>query len=149
MRYGTNFQSCEPQLTSTAASLWKQPGCSFGLDLNQQVASRTLNAEASRAFANNRINTRARGDEAYSALWCSTIYNDTVLDPALPACDTFAVGNNLGASNLTDNFLKIGKWGGFYFGMGMAHQWPAVRLLGSTSGSPRLNGGATATGTIR
>ena len=33
-------------------------------------------------------------------------------------------------SNLTDNYLGGYKYTGFYFGMGMAHQWPAARLGG-------------------
>ena len=30
----------------------------------------------------------------------------------------------------SDNSLAAYKWTGFFFGMGMAHQWPAVRLGG-------------------
>src|SRR5207302_1975042 len=33
-------------------------------------------------------------------------------------------------SNLADNNLGGYKWPGFFFGIGMSHQWPAVRLGG-------------------
>lgn len=128
IRYGTNFQSCEPKLRSVTPSAWKQPGCSYGTDIYGVMAARMLNGEASRGFVSNTAGTLARGDDAYSALWCSTRYNDKILYPDIPACDEYAPGNSVGVFNLADNSLSGGKWPGFFFGMGMMHQWPAVRL---------------------
>ena len=36
-----------------------------------------------------------------------------------------------------NNSLASYKWPGFFFGMGMAHRWPAVRLGGADPPSPR------------
>jgi hypothetical protein len=40
---------------------------------------------------------------------------------------------------MTDASLGGGKWPGFFFGMGMAHQWPA-ELFGVASPTPTING---------
>jgi hypothetical protein len=139
IRYGAVFQSCEPSTTAVGTHDWKQPGCTYGQGSAVQVASRMLNAEAGRAFLYNTTNTTTRGLDAYGAVWCSTDYNDDSLYPSIAACDSVSPGDNLGLSNMTDASLGGGKWPGFFFGMGMAHQWPA-ELFGVASPTPTING---------
>lgn len=147
MRYGTNFQSCEPAAQGVAGSFYKQPGCSYGLDIFSQIAARMLNGEASRAFVANTTNRLTRGTEAYSALWCSTNFNDPLF--AVPPCDSSAPGDNLGASNLADPNLNGGKWSGFFFGMGMAHQWPTIGRPAGQAGRVAVGGRAEVNGVLQ
>ena len=60
-------------------------------------------------------------------------------------------GNYLSvATNLGNNYLAIFKWSGFFFGMGMAHEWPAVRtyMLNSTLGGISFGGSIKLGGSI-
>jgi hypothetical protein len=149
MHYARVVQSCEPDVAPVAGSIFSKPGCSYGADAAAQVAARMLNGEASPAFQWNQTDTLTRGDAAYAALWCSTSYNDAALYATIPGCDAVSPGDNLGLSNLLDGNLAGGKWPGFFFGMGMAHQWPAARLFGSREGTARLSGQSTVTGQIQ
>jgi hypothetical protein len=61
------------------------------------------------------------GDEAYGALWGDC----AVTEPGFYCDSNYVTGENSDAS------LAVGKWAGFFFGVGMAHQWPAVRQGGA------------------
>jgi hypothetical protein len=74
----------------------------------------TVNYLGSPTLAN-----QALGDEFYGATFGATGYT---------ANGYFSDG--LTASNLLDGSLASYKWPGFFFGVGMAHQWPAARLGG-------------------
>ncbi len=116
--------------TQTGAFTWKIPGATYGLQApDAYVAARELNQEAFAGFnayymANPTPASRALGDAAYGAIWCQTALTTGVY------CDAYSAGNNQGASNLTSAYLGGFKWTGYFFGVGMAHQWPAVRVGG-------------------
>ena len=139
MRYGAVFQSCEPSVTAVGTNAWKQPGCSYGLDGDSQRAARMLNGESARAFLYNTTDTNTRATDAYAALWCSSTYNDATLYPSISSCDAAAPGDTVATTNLSDGSFQGGKWSGFFFGMGMGHQWPA-QLLTVAGDGPHLTG---------
>jgi hypothetical protein len=124
------FQACEPTVTASPnyAGLWKASTCQQGRDPDSVIAGRELIAESATSlrayFALNGDSNAARifGDQAYGALWSSHSF-----DNSAPYSDSASVGNNIGSSNLSDMFLGSYKWPGFFFGIGMAHQWPAIR----------------------
>ena len=73
------------------------------------------------------------GDELFASLWCSAPY-----DVSAPGtCDNYSGGNSAGVWNLKDADLSIYKWPGFFFGIGAAHRWPAVRLGGAAAADTR------------
>ena len=127
MHYGRIFQSCEPYLTPTPTTTfgYTAPNCAYGLDPNSIRASRGLTAEASSALrayyeSNPGSDRRAWGDLAYGSIWgyapytAGRVYSDPY----------YVRDENSNAA------LAAYKWTGFFFGMGMAHQWPAVRVGG-------------------
>jgi hypothetical protein len=127
MNYGRGFDWCEPATTTAPGQLqsYRQGECNYGGDPNFVKAARALTAETSRALqAYYDVNGGSQsavtwGDTAYGSLWgdCTKTtgaYCDSLFD-------------NLDTSNAN---LGAYKWTGFFFGMGMAHQWPAVRLGG-------------------
>jgi hypothetical protein len=66
------------------------------------------------------------GDRMYGSLWGYAPYTTggvyTPADQLTEALPAYGAVNN--------TILGVGKWTGFFFGMGMAHQWPAARLGG-------------------
>jgi hypothetical protein len=127
LHYGRVIQACEPQTYPPLSPVFdsRTPGCNYGLDPSAKRAARVLTAEASQALrvyyeANPTPEAKAWGDLAYGSIWgygpytTGGVYSDSyyVKDE-----------NSNGA-------LGSYKWPGFFFGMGMAHQWPAVRLGG-------------------
>src|SRR5690606_37012308 len=97
------------------------PGC----DSASAGGARALNAESMSAlrgyYASEAESLAARdwGDELYGAVYgfCSWAAEDVPCG----SYETFLLANEQ-----VDN----GKWAGFFFGMGMAHQWPAIRVGG-------------------
>jgi hypothetical protein len=109
LHYGRIFGGCEPD-PNTA------PGC---------VGDSSLNAEAQSTIAlvyqaNPTVANKLYGDQYYAAGWGNAAYTTG-------GVETSATYNSYFTQ---DGFLAGGKWPGFYFGMGMTHQWPAVRLGG-------------------
>lgn len=143
MNYGRIFGGCEPALTTTPGTTFtfRQPGCNYGGQASNDDAARTLNAEANTAISQNFIgqgysaSARAWGDLAYGAVWgyCPYTAPGYYCDPNY----VFAENSDVALSNY--------KWDGFFFGMGMSHQWPAVRKSsGKTYGTPpTCSAGAT------
>jgi hypothetical protein len=89
--------------------------------------SRALNAEVQSA---GRAYYISQGGSSESISWGDDLYSSTWGNCNMTApgyeCDPFYV-----VDETDDNSLgQGGKWLGFFFGMGMAHQWPAVRLGG-------------------
>ena len=125
--YGRGFSNCEPVLgTSTTPFIFRNLGCNFGASADGKATARALLAEAQNAVrvvyeANPSASNREWGDTVYANLWGRT----GLTDPAVPLAEGKI--DNYFAS---DQSLKGGKWYGFQFGIGMAHQWPAVRLGG-------------------
>jgi hypothetical protein len=130
--YGRVYQVCEPTTSVPANSAfdYRTPNCSRGRAVPSVVAARELTQEASPGLrgyyeANPTVPGRLFGDTAYGSLWCLSAFTDPTV-----YCDSFSAGNNAGQSNITDPYLSSSKWTGFFFGVGMAHQWPAVRVGG-------------------
>jgi hypothetical protein len=113
LHYARVIAGCEPKLNPRL-------NCTFATYPAAKMESRTLNAEAQNAVrvvyqANPTPENKQFGDQFYGAQWGKLggpYYDDIYLVP-LESDKTWAF-----------------KWLGFMFGMGMAHQWPAVRLGG-------------------
>jgi len=121
---------CEPPATPTPGTSFgnTQLDCNSGLDIAGIMAARELTAEnigLVRAYYELNPSPAAKtyGDTAYGALWGNPNYANTggVYVPPVYNAGSLAVASNAGMGN---------KWYGFHFGVGMAHQWPAVRLGG-------------------
>ncbi|MCU1337783.1 MAG: hypothetical protein JWO19_3364 [Bryobacterales bacterium] len=138
--YGRIFNACEPVIVPSTnfPAYLRQSGCADGISLDGIIASRELTAESSTAL---RAYYASQGNSAAAKLWADTQYgalwSRTGFDTGGVYADNTSAGNNIGASNLTDNYLGSFKWPGFFFGMGMVHQWPAARLGGVAPGLPR------------
>lgn len=129
LHYGRVFQACEPTPRPPDTPLFtsRSPGCNFGLDPASIRASRVLTSEATaglRAYyeANPGPDARDWGDTAYGAVWGYSPYTN----PGVYSDDYYVRDEN------SDYSLAAYKWTGFFFGMGMSHQWPAVRLGGAS-----------------
>jgi hypothetical protein len=127
MNYGRMFQACEPETVPTPNTTFsaRTPGCNYGLDPGSTQAARVLTAEASQALrvyfqANPTPAAKTWGDTAYGSIWGNPQYTTG----GVYSDSNYVRNENSNAS------LGGYKWAGFFFGMGMAHQWPAVRLGG-------------------
>jgi hypothetical protein len=132
--YGRGFGACEVPVnppgfnqatfTSSPAFDYSISECQWGFGPGAVSAARALNSEAQNALrliyetAPTSPN-RTFGDNFYGAQW-----GDASLTTGLPTNDGFS------NDYATSGALGAGKWYGFQFGVGMAHQWPAARLGG-------------------
>jgi hypothetical protein len=123
MFYGRVYQQCEPivGLGDYTAATSRQPNCAY--TPSNRGAGRALNAEAQNALrlwyeSDPSAPNLATGDEYYAASW-----GYQYVQPGY-ATDSY---DNIYATTAN---LNAGKWYGFQFGVGMAHQWPAVRVGG-------------------
>jgi hypothetical protein len=121
--YARGYPNCEPVAGSGAATgvISRQVGCNN--TISYRGSARALNAEAQNALrlwyeSDPTAPNLATGDEFYAASW-----GYQYVAPGY-ATDPY---NN---SYATTSELNEGKWYGFQFGVGMAHQWPAVRVGG-------------------
>jgi len=127
---------CEPLLTATPGTDYAQtqPLCNSGLLVKDGIMrARELTAENAKLVniyhqATNTPTSLAYGDRVFGSLMGDPNHANTggVYVPAL---------YNLGGTNLRS--IQLAKWYGFYFGMGMNHQWPAVRLGGVATDTDR------------
>ena len=137
---GRVFDACEPAIVPSTSfpALLAHSNCAGGLSIDGTVEARELTAESSTSlrgyYASQNSSSAARtwADQQYGALWSKSGY-----DAGGVYSDARSAGNNIGNSNLSDAYLGSFKWTGFFFGMGMAHQWPAVRLGGVAAPMPR------------
>ena len=95
------------------------------------AAARARNSEVQNGFrvayqTNPTSDVKAVGDQAYCAQWGNAAMTQ-------PGYCTEAIT----ASNLDDGSLGAYKYTGFFFGIGMAHQWPAVRVGGVSPPIPQ------------
>jgi hypothetical protein len=132
MNYGRGFEACEPSSVATPGTVFgtRTPGCNLGLDPASLRAARVLSAETSQALrvyfeANPSQERKDWGDQVYGSIWGYCPYTK-----AGYYCD-----NNYVRDENSDASLASYKWPGFFFGMGMAHQWPAVRANSLTRGN--------------
>lgn len=127
--YGRIYQACEPtvHLGSIGAGYRIGGTCQNGDETSYVIPNaRELNAEGSSAIkvyyeTNPNAANKLWGDQAYGAVygycpWTIGVY-----------CDALYSGPT---TNLTASYIGTFKYFGFFFGMGMSHQWPAVRLGG-------------------
>ncbi|MBV8846085.1 MAG: hypothetical protein JO307_25025, partial [Bryobacterales bacterium] len=127
MNYGRVFDWCEPATTTAPGQQqsYRQGECNYGGDPNFIKGARALTAETSSALwayydlSGGSPSAVAWGDTAYGSLWGDCTKTTGAY------CD--AMFDNLDTANSN---LAAYKWTGFFFGMGMAHQWPAVRVGG-------------------
>jgi hypothetical protein len=127
MHYGRIYGGCEPSTTPPASPLFdsRTPNCNNGLDPASVRTSRVLTAEASHGLRvyYESAPSQARkdwGDQAYGSIWGYAPYTTG---------GVYADSNYVRDEN-SNGSLGGYKWTGFFFGMGMSHQWPAVRLGG-------------------
>lgn len=127
MHYGRVLSACEPATVPPPGSSFdvRTPGCNYGLSPGAIRTARVLTAETSQALrvyyeSNPSPQTKAWGDEAYGSIWGN---------PRYTTGGVYSDSNYVRDEN-SDGSLGAYKWTGFFFGMGMAHQWPAVRLGG-------------------
>ena len=127
LNYGRVYPGCEPFIeVSTAGLPWKANDCQTGADLNSVRSARVLNAEASNAvsiyyLSNPGPSALDYADTVYGAVWGYCPYTQ----PHYYCDDNYVRDENSDAS------LNSFKWPGFFFGIGVAHQWPAVRAGGN------------------
>ena len=125
--YGTIFQFCSPS-TATGVFENRTPGCNYGLNGASVRAARVLTAETSatlRSYYAGQGGSQEAidwGDEAYGAVWGFCPFT----------AEGYFCDSNYVRDENSDVSLGSYKWPGFFFGMGMAHQWPAVRQGGVT-----------------
>jgi hypothetical protein len=131
MFYGRVQSGCEP---ITPASMGG--GCYSASPSNSPydtIAMRELTAESSPSlwsYADSGAPDNVTwGDLAYGSLWGYAPY--TAPGYCAPA-DQLTEQNGSAGSASPSIFppYNSGKWTGFFFGMGMTHQWPAIRLGG-------------------
>lgn len=125
MFYGRIYQACEPFTVPTPDSSFfaRTPGCNNGLDPFAIRTARVYAAETSQALrvyyeAQPSQDRQAWGDLVYGSIWGYCPYTK----PGFYCDENYVRDEN------SDTALGSYKWPGFFFGMGMAHQWPAVRV---------------------
>ncbi len=132
--YGRVFPQCEPAVTDSGITDVAFRVVSCIEDSNNPSAAsqaRARNSEAQNAMtvmylANPTAANKTIGDMFYGATYGASSYTATGYWT-----------DGLTASNLDDGSLGSYKWPGFFFGVGMAHQWPAARLGGVAQPEPR------------
>lgn len=127
LHYGRIFGACEPDTVPTPRTGFnsRTPNCNNGLDPGAIRIARVLTGEASAALgilynANPTQANKEFGDVAYGSIWGY---------PPYTTGGAYSDGNYV-QYETSDNALGAYKWTGFFFGMGAAHQWPAMRLGG-------------------
>lgn len=148
LNYGVGFGACDtPAMTEPRVFMgygtWIVPGCRFGNHPDQIRTSRALNAEAASAlrsyYATTEVDRLTWGNEAYGAVWGYCPWTQTSY-----SCDA-----NYVTGELSNTAMGSYKWPGFFFGMGMAHQWPAAKFVIPGPSGPRLNGRGSTTGDVQ
>ena len=75
---------------------------------------------------------RTLADEFYGSLWgyCPWTSGGAY-------CSAGSTASNAAQANLADGSIHLGKWYGFFAGVGMSHRWPAIRVGGVLPPAPR------------
>jgi hypothetical protein len=132
--YSRVLNLCEP-ITPASMGYQGSGPCFDDVDSNSaydKVAMRELTAESSSSLGSYYDAQGGSGDAipwgdlAYGSLWGNPFYTT---GGVYAATDGYTA-DNASNGNLNDANIHGGKWTGFFFGMGMAHQWPAVRIGG-------------------
>ena len=114
--YARGFYNCEPPG-------FNKIGCDYGPTPDSKVAARTLSGEAQNAMslsyqASPTTTSLAFGDQFYGSQW------------GKPGFGNPPFSDGIYLSTLDSDATFAFKWIGFLFGIGMSHQWPAIRLGG-------------------
>jgi K319L-like, PKD domain len=125
--YGRVFPQCEPAVSDSGikdaavrvAGCIENPNNPSGVSQARARNSEAQNAMTVMYLASPTAANKAIGDMFYGATYGAAGYT---------ASGFWTDGQT--ASNLDDGSLAAYKWPGFFFGVGMAHQWPAARLGG-------------------
>lgn len=132
--YGAGFGAVTTQAQKAApleGFYWVIPGARFGSVLSSIKASRALISESSAALTaylgTGNSDRVTWGDETYASVWGYCPWTA----PGYPCDPHFVSDEN------NDVALQGYKWPGFFFGMGMAHQWPASRPNSPPTKTPR------------
>ncbi len=133
--YGRVLEACEPATSAPASPVFVDRvfNCSLGLDPGAVRQARVLTAEGMSGLvayykASPDATRKAQIDEAYGSVWGNPAM--TTGSVFTPADGLYVIDEN------SDISLGAYKWTGFFFGMGMAHQWPAARLGGVQAVNP-------------
>lgn len=128
LNYGRVFDACEPTTTTAGNFTFRVPTCSYGYA--GRNSARALNGEIGASLgmlyaASPTAANKTWGDLVYGSLWGKPAWTTggVYSDPYFVATET------------GDGYIGAYKWAGFFFGMGMAHQWPAARVGGPTAAS--------------
>jgi hypothetical protein len=132
--YARVFPQCEPAVTDSGITDvgLRVPDCienSYNAGFTSEARAR--NSEAQNAMTVNYLGNPTMENQTLGDLF----YGATFGDPGYTPNGYFSDG--LTASNLDDVSLGSYKWPGFFFGVGMGHQWPAARLGGVAPPQPR------------
>jgi hypothetical protein len=112
------------QFTTPASRIGSENAVSREVSAERELNQEGFNALVWYYINNATAPVKAVVDTLYGALWGS----DTLDDSSIHAyTDAASLGNIPGFLNLSDASLAAGKYPGQYFGMGMAHVWPALR----------------------
>ncbi len=129
--YGSIYAACEPAPAPATTFNYTAPDCGMGLAPDSIRASRGPTAEPSSALRayyehNPSPDRRSWGDFAYGSIW-----------EYAPFTTGGVYSGPYYVKNENSNpALAAYKLTGFFFGTGIAHQWPAVRVGGV---EPRQN----------
>jgi hypothetical protein len=136
--YSRVMNMCEPITPASMGNGSCYSDVDAYTDYNK-TAERVLSAENS---ASMRSYHDAEGGSPQAVMWGDTAYGSCYGNPAYTAGGFYAPSDgdtcDSPNGNLNDANIHGGKWTGFFFGMGMAHQWPAVRLGGVTPPKNRM-----------
>ena len=132
--YGRVFPQCEPAVTDSGITDvgYRVPSCiENSYNTGYVSEARARNSEAQNAMTVNYLGNPTTENQTLGDLF----YGATFGAPGYTANGYFSDG--VTASNLDDVSLGSYKWPGFFFGVGMGHQWPAARLGGVAPPRPR------------
>lgn len=127
------MQFCEPGTTTAPGTSldWRTPWSQTGADPGAVSQARALTGEGNSVISpyyNANVGPTAKtwADTVFGSAWGKPVYTTGG-----------AYGTSIQASNTDDASLAAFKYTGFFFGMGMSHQWPAARLGGLQPASLR------------
>jgi hypothetical protein len=134
IQYGVIYGGCDQKVPVSTSYGWvtgtgegNQGGCQYdATPLGGKDSARGIAVEALSSFrvfyeANPTPIIRTFGDTVYGSIFANAAYTTG---------GVYSAPDNLPGSNQGPGSLSSYKWPGFYFGMGLSHQWPAVRLGG-------------------
>ncbi len=125
--YGREFEFCEPKGSTynPSGTGGVIPGCieGYGSSSDRMTIGEAISALGPVLYSASASNLTFV-DDVFSALWGGGPYGGGT------SGDYWSAGWIPQVWNLADASLAYYKWSGFFFGVGQAHRWPAVRAGG-------------------